>query len=367
MTFSIEINSPRWRNHLSNVLAEFSNAGSAVVPVIKSNGYGLGQDFLASVASDLQSAVVAVGTIFEAESLLRSTKADVLVLQPFDPRDEIACDVWKSLEESNEGRRIIRVISSEESFQAVLDIPATPRVIFECATDLNRFGFKPSEIVKSWPAIVAAHETAQITIEGITFHFPLTAQNSDTALIVRTVKQLQEVNAHFVNAVWVSHLGAKLLQELQAKLSNITVHSRVGSKLWLGDRDALKTYATVLAVTEVNRGDVAGYRRKKVPGKGWIITVAGGTAHGVALSAPSSVANSRQRAVAFASGILESIGAVRSPFSYNGLRLMFLETPHQHVSQLFLPAVNTPPRVGDQLEVTVRFTTTHADVVKEIS
>ena len=299
--------------------------------------------------------------------MLRSTSADVLVLQPFDARDEIACDVWKSLEESNESRRVIRVISSEESFHAALDISTTTRVLFECATDLNRFGFKSNELVKLWPAIVAAMETKQINIEGITFHFPLTAQNSDLLLIVDLVTQLQEINAHFVNSIWVSHLSAKHLQELHTKYPDMTMHSRIGSKLWLGDRDALKTLATVLSVSEITRGDVGGYRRKKVPGKGWIVTVAGGTAHGVALSAPSSVSKSRQRAVAIANGFLESIGAVRSPFTFNGQRLMFLETPHQHVSQLFLPGVNTPPKVGDQLEVTVRFTTTHADVVKEIS
>jgi alanine racemase len=141
VTFSIEINSPRWRKHLSSVQAEFESVGSNVVPVIKSNGYGLGQDFLGSVADDLKSSVVAVGTIFEAESMLRSTSADVLVLQPFDARDEIACDVWKSLEESNESHRVIRVISSEESFHAALDISTTTRVLFECVTDLNRFGF----------------------------------------------------------------------------------------------------------------------------------------------------------------------------------------------------------------------------------
>jgi hypothetical protein len=120
-------------------------------------------------------------------------------------------------------------------------------------------------------------------------------------------------------------------------------------------------------VTPIVRGDKAGYRRKKVPGKGWIVTVSGGTAHGIALTAPSNVANSRQRAIAFANGLFDAIGVVRSPFTHDGKRLMFLEAPHQHVSQLFLPGVNTPPAVGDRLEATVRFTTTRADVVIEIS
>jgi alanine racemase len=367
VTLSIEINSPRWRKHLSDVFAQASAQSVVLVPVIKGNGYGLGQDFLASVAQDLKVTCIAVGSVFEIDDMLRASTADVLVLEPYEPSDEIAAELWQAIETSPDNKRVIRVVASSNALDAVIENSQPVRFLLEVATDLNRFGFKIDELSKIWNTINSPSD--QNTFEGLTFHFPLSSKDSDVDAIIQVIKQrAEDLSVTLpIGSIWISHLSASQIANIQEQFPDLHIHNRVGTKLWLGDRGALKTYGTVLNVTKIARGDVAGYRRKRVPGNGWIVTIAGGTSHGIALSAPTGPTTSRQRAVAFANGFLDAFLAVRSPFTHAGKRLMFLEPPHQHVSQLFVPAAMTPPVIGDRLEATVRYTTTRANVVIEIS
>ena len=98
MAFVLNVDADRWRKHVNNVAATVESVtGSPLVPVIKGNGYGLGQARLAHVAEMLPGTVVAVGTVFELEEVLSSCLADVVVLEPFDPRDQAASDMWWSI------------------------------------------------------------------------------------------------------------------------------------------------------------------------------------------------------------------------------------------------------------------------------
>ena len=63
-----------------------------------------------------------------------------------------------------------------------------------------------------------------------------------------------------------------------------------------------------------------------------------------------------------ARAIESALGKLRSPFSWQGHTLDFLETPHMQCS-LLLHKGSDQPRPGDELEVRVRYTTTTFDQV----
>jgi hypothetical protein len=161
----------------------------------------------------------------------------------------------------------------------------------------------------------------------------------------------------------VSHLTSRELASLRTSYADFEVRPRIGTDLWLGDREALKVTATVLDVHEVQRGDVFGYRGRTAPKAGHILVVSGGTAHGIGLEAPTGDHSIRARAATLARGGLDAVGFVRSPFTVDGKQRLFAEPPHMQASMLFLPHGPRVPAVGDEIDVRVRYTATDFDAV----
>jgi hypothetical protein len=79
------------------------------------------------------------------------------------------------------------------------------------------------------------------------------------------------------------------------------------------------------------------------------------------MAAPSNGSSLRKKGVAIAEGFSQAIGKVRSPFSYNGKNLDFVEPPHMQVSMLWSDDMSIA--VGDELNCNVRNTTTSFDCV----
>ncbi|MFB0943661.1 MAG: alanine racemase, partial [Candidatus Nanopelagicales bacterium] len=95
MSFTLNINGDKWGTHLRSVVNAVTTAsGSSLVPVVKGNGYGIGQELLGVTAMELGADTIAVGTVFEIESVISVTQGDIVVLQPFDPRDAGAAAKW---------------------------------------------------------------------------------------------------------------------------------------------------------------------------------------------------------------------------------------------------------------------------------
>jgi hypothetical protein len=161
--------------------------------------------------------------------------------------------------------------------------------------------------------------------------------------------------------VYVSHLTDAELATLASRYPDYELRPRIGTALWLGDRGALAVRATVLDVHPVERGDVFGYRGRTAPKPGHILVVSGGTAHGVGLEAPTGGATLRDRAARVAKGGLDAAGFVRSPYTVGGKQRLFAEPPHMQASMLFLPHGAPVPRVGEEVDVRVRFTATAFD------
>ena len=121
MAFAVTINAERWRDHQDVVSdAVRRTAGSPLVPVIKGNGYGLGQRLLADEAIRLSADTVAVGTVFEVDKVAEYGTYDIIVLEPFDPRDTYASDAWWRLGQQLHSGRVIRTVSSVEDGVSVV-------------------------------------------------------------------------------------------------------------------------------------------------------------------------------------------------------------------------------------------------------
>ena len=202
-------------------------------------------------------------------------------------------------------------------------------------------------------------------LEGVALHLPL-GQGTHVTEVDRLLNDV--VGAGLpegpgARTVWVSHLSAAELDTLRHRWPNFTFRPRIGTSLWLGDRDALRVHATVLDVHAVERGDAFGYRGRTAPKSGHLLVVSGGTAHGIGLEAPTGDLGLRGRAGTLARGGLDALGFVRSPFSIDGKQRLFAEPPHMQASMLFLPGGSRVPRVGEEIDVRVRFTITTFDRV----
>ena len=202
-------------------------------------------------------------------------------------------------------------------------------------------------------------------VEGYALHLPLDSRRTDSREEVADwVERLREAGQD-TSTLWVSHLSADDLADLTRRFGGVSFRPRIGTKLWLGDRGALRGRARVLDVEEIASGQTYGYRQRKARRAGRLVVVAGGTAHGIGLAAPKAVSDLKGRAKIGAEAGLELVNRALSPFSWGGKQRWFAEPPHMQVSLLWLPADVPPPKVGDWCDVETRMTTTSFDAVVE--
>ncbi len=360
MTFGISVDAAAWRGHCDGLRDRAHAADAALIPVIKGHGYGLGQQLLAHEATRLGVHAIAVGTIHEVPSVADAFAGDIVVLEPIDPRDPVAAAAWRHHVEAGLGQRLIRTVASPEGLDFVLDTHDDARVVLEARTSMHRFGLHSAALREAWAWALQAQQDGRLQLLGLTVHLPLQPSAVDYDEILQLVDEIGDDSLH----VLVSHLDAKSVEILRRHKPNLRVSLRVGTALWLGLRGALHAHGTVLAVHRVAKGEAVGYQRRKAPRDAQVLVVAGGTAHGVALTAPSPAISTRQRAISVAVGLLDGLGRARSPFSLERKQLWFVEPPHQHVSMLWLPTSAPAPAIGSTLDADVRYTITRADAVE---
>ncbi len=384
MSFTCRIDAPRWRDHLDAVRANVGRAGGTViVPIIKGNGYGLGQALLASEAQRMEADAVAVGTIFEIDEVLAGTLGDVIVLEPFDSRDEPAAQAWWAASQRWDAHRLVRTVSSASSLQSLIAGPGDVRVILEARTSMHRFGMDERELlgILADPTVRAALSDGHVRVLGLSLHLPIAQPADEPAVrgvaggsarvreVLRWAGLWQAETAVWPgthapsSSVWVSHLDDRELADVARTADEISLRIRIGTRLWLGDRRALTVSGTVLAVHPLAEGTHVGYRQRTGPKDGTLVVVSGGTAHGIGLSAPTPATSVRQRIVTAGTGALDAAGRALSPFSWAGKQRWFAEPPHQHHSMIWLPRGVVLPTVGDELAADVRFTTSRFDAV----
>ncbi|RCK68841.1 alanine racemase [Desertihabitans brevis] len=320
-------------------------AGPDVVPVAKGNGYGFGLRQLAAEAERLDVPVLAVGTAAEVGEVRETFHGDLVVLQPWRPADPDAVALTGD-------PRVISTVTRVEDVPAVAAAGERPRVVLELRTSMRRHGLDVAEA----RAAVEAADGAEV--EGWTIHLPLLTEGRmeearELAALAQSVRP---------GPLWISHLTPTEAGTLASEL-DVPVRLRLGTSLWLGRPGLLTTTATVLDVHRVRRGERVGYRQRRVLKDGWVLVLAGGTAHGVGLEAPTSAASPRARAVSLATGGLAAVGRALSPYTVAGRKRWFLEPPHMQSSMVLLPADAQPPAVGDTVPVQLRLTTAVVDRV----
>jgi hypothetical protein len=335
MTLTLYVDGPRWRAHLVRTVA----ASPGLVPVAKGNGYGFGVARLARRSTWLGADTIAVGTYGEVAEVERRFPGAVLVMQPWRPFTP----------DTPTDRRVVHTVGRLEDLVALGRRDDRPRVVLEALTSMRRHGLGPADLS------TARASALGVKVEGHALHLPLGGGH------------LPEVERWLAAAParrwFVSHLDAAELAELRRRHPEIEFRPRVGTGLWLGDRDALAPRATVLDIHPVGRGDRVGYRQRRILRSGSLLVVSGGTANGIAMEAPAAAASARARAVSLARGGLDAAGQALSPYVVDGRQRWFVEPPHMQVSMVFVPAGATLPAAGDEIDVRVRHTTTRFDRV----
>jgi hypothetical protein len=332
MPLTLYVDGPRWRGHLRSV----ADATPGLVPVAKGNGYGFTIAGLARRADWLGVDTVAVGTYGEIGQIDRRFPGDIMVLEPWRPFLDPPTDL-----------RLVHTIGRLDDLAAIAASQDRPRVVLEALTSMRRHGLIEAELRTAFDSHPG------VLVEGLALHLPLGGGHVDEVdTWLRIAKPAR---------CYLSHVAGTELDALRIAHREVEFRPRVGTSLWLGDRDALAPRSTVLDVHAVSRGDRVGYRQRRALRDGHVIVVSGGTAQGIALEAPAAADSARQRAVSLAKGGLEATGRALSPFSVGGRQRWFAEPPHMQVSLLFLPGSIEPPAVGDEVPVDVRLTTTTFD------
>ena len=353
MSLTLRVDGDRWRAHLRAVAARTPG----LVPVAKGNGYGFGLGRLARKAEWLGADTLAVGTYDELPEVATRFAGDLLVMTPWRP---FVGDLDPAL-----AGRVVHTLSRLEDAAALAARQPGARVVVEQMTSMQRHGLVGREL---W---AVGEHLRGLRLEGVALHLPL-AQGSHLTQVDRLLTDVVASRlesapvagaATGARTIWVSHLTDAELASLRSSYADFTIRPRIGTSLWLGDREALRVTATVLDVHPVERGDAFGYRGRTAPKSGHLLVVSGGTANGIGLEAPTGDPSLRARAASVARGGLDAVGFVRSPFSIDGKQRLFAEPPHMQASMLFLPHGARVPAVGDEVDVRVRYTATWFDRV----
>jgi alanine racemase len=376
MTFSLTVDSTKFRGHLVSVMNNYAAAGAELVPVIKGNGYGFGRRILAQEASRLGCNRIAIGTVWELGQTLADFSGEILVLEPFNAADESAVAQWRDHLEHNAARIIVTV--SNVDLAAVRSAGAK-NVYLEGKTSLSRFGILHHDM----QSVTSFND---LNVLGLTLHLPIVQPASkvdatteissafDGATLSQAMTETwnwivlyQELATKFSlpKHLSLSHISEDQVKSLKKMMQSynfdLAIDVRVGTKLWLGEPSSLQASGTVLQIHEITHKQTVGYQQTETGNNKRLIVVSGGTAHGVAMAAPSNASSLRKKGVAIAEGFSQAIGKVRSPFSCKGKNLDFVEPPHMQVSMLWSNDMSIA--VGDELNCNVRNTTSNFDRV----
>lgn len=307
MSVRLTVRRAMWRAHVARTAAAH---GSAMVPVVKGNGYGFGRPVLHDVVAGLgvDGDTVCVGTVHELHDVPPALRPVVLtptltappstapVLTVGDPAHVTALGGWRG------------------------------DVMVKLASSMRRYGVEPGDL----DTLLQAVQRAGLGLHGLALHLPLAGDDRE---------RRAEIDAWLPRLpdgvpLWVSHLTPDSFHALVADHPERPFRIRVGTALWHGvpRGDFLHLGADVLQTRPVRRGEVAGYHRTTVPVDGTLVAIGAGVASGIALLQSDDPAR-------------------RSPFHFARTRLQLLEAPHMHTSLAVVPEGQPCPAVGELVDV----------------
>ena len=238
------------------------------------------------------------------------------------------------------------------------------QVLFKCASTMKRFGMSPTEMKQAKKRLNEWNRTENIRIDirGFAIHFPQERiRGEDQIRQIRDwIATLQQMDIP-CETMYVSHLSPAVYRKICEAYPAIRFVMRVGTDLWLNDRKAFSVRSTVVDVRPLARGQRYGYKQRRAWRSGFLVTVSGGTAHGIGLAAPTHVKGIVDWVKLTAFWVLSLFNLHLSPFSYRGKRFWFAEPPHMQTSMLKLSGTKDVPEIGEELSLQVRMTTSLFD------
>jgi alanine racemase len=359
---------PGWHDHVDAVWA----ANPGMVPVIKGNGYGFGRGHLAVILADrfaprppdqaeptvagrgaaAAAAFADIGASADgpvsgwtdgwANEFAVGTVHELADLPAIDARPVVLTPALVG-EAGLLSRRpdAIATVGSLADVEALAEADRRSRVIrrfviVKIRSSMRRYGVDPTDLA----GLVAAAAEAGFIVHGAGVHLALSL-SPDQALTEATTLLATAVESTDIDTFYVSHLSPEAVTTLSARVPGARVRSRIGTQLWLGDKQHLKLVADVAEVRPVAEGQQAGYRLGTVPADGHLVMVTAGTAHGV-----------------------QALADGRSPFHFARTRLSLHEAPHMHTSMCFVPTGDPLPRRGELIDVQQPLTRVLPDIIR---
>jgi len=300
VTIRLSVDRDRWWAHVTDV----AESVQGLVPVVKGNGYGFGRVGLAHAAVKI-GPLLAVGTVHELEGLPAECIPVVLTptLHPPDSTD------------------VVLTVANRQHVAALSGWRG--RVIVKLESSMHRYG--------DGTELVEQAQAAGLRTVGVAIHPPLAGSEDDHRDDI--VNRLPDIDPSV--DVWVSHLAPATYAALP---TSHRYKLRVGTYLWLGDREALHLEADVLETRPVTAGAQVGYRLTTVDVDGTLVMIGAGSANGVA-PLPDDA----------------------SPFHFSRTRMALVEPPHMHTSMVIVPSGHPCPRVGDWVDLQRPLTLTTID------
>ena len=327
MTVRLTVQKAVWRQHVATTAQAY---GSALVPVIKGNGYGLGRAPLHALAAELLGPIeyVCVGNVHELDDVPANVTPVVLTPALTPPVDGAA----------------ILTVACTEHVDALRGHHG--EVMMKLASSMRRFGATIDEL----PSMMRTVEHLGLGIAGYALHLPLAG--TDEARVAEIETWLPQL-PHDV-PLWISHLEPATVHALQAKYEPRTFRVRVGTALWHGvpKIDALQLHADVLRTQPIGVGEIAGYHHTRSPFDGTLVVIGAGTTHGIAPNRIAGNGSPSKQAL--------------SPFHFARTRMALLEPPHMHTSMVVVEADALAPKVGEWVDVQRPLITTQVDDIEWI-
>ncbi|MCE0534274.1 alanine racemase [Kineosporia rhizophila] len=345
MTFRLTIDEPRWHAAIRRAAAQ----SPGLVPVIKGNGYGFGRERLAELCGRLGVDTVAVGTEAEIPSVRLGFHGTIAVMAPLGTAD---------LNPEPRPTQVLRTVAHASVVRHLAGLGAAgPAAVLELDSPVHRHGVTLSELAE------LAAPLRQVRLAGVAMHLP---SGGDRRRVLESVHLALDALGRAgipLSTFWVSHLTPPELALVRAAHPGVQVRPRIGTSLWLGDRQAFRASGTVLDVRRMPHRQAVGYRQRRFAG-GTLLVVSGGTAHGVGLYASAAHSGLRDVLKGAVLGAARGAGWAPSPFHWAGHRLHFADVAHMQVSMLAVPPHLSAPTVGDRLDCDIRMTVSTFDAVE---
>jgi alanine racemase len=311
----LEVDRSRWDTHVAATAARVPR----LIPVVKGNGYGLGRDWLAARAASL-APTLAVGTVHEVASVPRGRLAVVLT-PTLDPSPLDAVVLARD--------EVVLTVGSAAHLAALGSTPR--RVVVKIRSSMHRYGVPIGELA----SFLDASRTAGHSVDAVSIHLPLDGDPNEASRMIDDVDTSLPVH--------LSHVTIEQLDDLATRHARHSLHLRLGTHLWHGDKESMRLRADVLDTEVVSAGTRVGYRSLATPYDGTLVMIGCGSSHGVA-----------------------PLSDGRSPFHFARQRLDLIEPPHMHSSMALTRLDQPTPVVGDRVDVQRPLTQTTPDSIEWI-